>query len=98
MKKQTAEDVENIPVWPINVLVLLISVERNNVYSVRNQVFDEYKFLTYILYRIQILFERTMKKQTAEDVENIPVWPINVLVLLISVERNNVYSVRNHTH
>ena len=37
-----------------------------------------------------------MKKQTAEDVENIPVWPINVLVLLISVERNNVYSVRNH--
>ena len=38
----------------------------------------------------------TMKKQTAEDVENIPVWPINVLVLLISVERNNVYSVRNH--
>ena len=37
-----------------------------------------------------------MKKQTAEDVENIPVRPINVLVLLISVERNNVYNVRNH--
>ena len=37
MKKQTAEDVENIPVWPINVLVLLISVERNNVYSVRSR-------------------------------------------------------------
>ena len=37
-----------------------------------------------------------MKKQTAEDVKNIPVWPINVLVLHISVECNNVYSVRNH--
>ena len=37
-----------------------------------------------------------MKKQTAEDVENIPILPINVLVLLISVERSNVYSVRNH--
>ena len=37
MKKQTAEDVENIPIWPINVLALLIPVERNNVYSVRNQ-------------------------------------------------------------
>ena len=50
MKKQTAEDVENIPVWPINVLVLLISVERNNVYSVRNHIRYNINILMYLRY------------------------------------------------